>query len=233
MRTSKCCCIPIDTWYDLDKKEITDATQKYLSSCAQHAREGEYTSLLNLKNMGFENVNMARAVLQFKIPFRLRVCPIGLACCGMCSRTCSCRCIQDVLHKLYIKAAPIIYNGVEGDYLMREAYKIIRNPLANHLSIMEVFDSMYTKMGGKPSGKEKNRAKDKRDLMYDYAPIAVGRPNKAGNIMRERNPETGEVLLHNWPDTGLCPYCLPKVTYIKEHTGGRTGRPRKSSSNKV
>ncbi|MGN1229200.1 MAG: hypothetical protein ACI4T5_06035 [Prevotella sp.] len=33
------------------------------------------------------------------------------------------------------------------------------------------------------------------------------------------NPDTGELVIAEWPKTGLCPYCLPNVTI-----DGRTAR---------
>lgn len=223
MKRTVCYCIPVTKWYNTHTKEVTRETEEYITTCAINASKGDFTNLLNLKQLGM-NVNDARAKLAYQIPFKLHSCPFGINCCGMCAKVCKYRCVQDMLNKLYMKAAPMMYDKSNKDENAQAAYYTLTNHMLNYSTLMDTFNSMCTKIGGSETEKEKNKNTDKRNFMYDYAPVPVGKYDKAGNIIRVRNPSTGEVMLHEWPATGLCPYCMPNVMYLKKRSGGRKHR---------
>lgn len=226
----RCICIPNGKWWDADHNEVTESTQEYIKECVRKAtmEGGELTNLLALKKLGYKDVYHARAMMMDEVPFKLKICRSGMACCGICTRRCDYRCVQDVIHKLYMKAA-CIYTGAlafeDADIASREAYKALTNPNTNYETLVDIVNSIYVKAGGKLSEENRcNRDLSHDDLdryMYEYAPIALARPNAAGAMLRERNPETGEVLLLEWPETGLCPFCIPRTTYIRKPSGGR------------
>ena len=243
---SRCCCIPDNKWC-ADNYRLTN---EYIQGRCQHAIEvrnipgileskDDYfeeskrlktlsnglTNLLALKEHPLArtgNINYIRSCIQDEIPFKPKECVYMLSCCGVCSRYCYHRCIQDILHKLYIKAYNI-YAGIipyeKASVISRVSYDVLMNSKTNYQTLLEVLYSFATYMWDE---EREDEGFDMDNYKYDYAPRTEVTTDCIGRDRKICNPETGEVIFSNWPESGMCPYCIPRVlVYPGAVRGGR------------
>ena len=202
----------------------TREVDKYLRERAVHAKKvlesGEnlsrgLTCLLDLKEMGYENVNHARALLKERIPFRVDSCNKQAMCCGSCVRRCRSRCVQDTLHKLYMSAIHVYMGHVkyeDASLLSQMAFKELTNPHTTYETLLDIVNYGYTR-GLNPEEDWRGSVEDSDILRYMYAPIPEIWYTKKGRIVKDCDPETGKYKFIEWPDSGLCPYCMPRYLY--------------------
>ena len=151
------------------------------------------------------------------VPFRNDECTRTTRCCGVCTRKCHSRCIQDCLNRLSMWrkfAASTPQENV---------------PLAIRLIVTQDFETLYdlswcvgeiisqntnAKLHKYMSEHEmypaENPYKLDYSIQYDYDP-ATGK--------RRVEPMTGRIKLLDWPQSGLCPFCLPNVTLDRRWYG--------------
>lgn len=159
------------------------------------------------------------------IPFRYRECVSGSTiCCCSCTCDCSRRCVQDVLNRAFLLCGSIMYGHTEEERekRFREAhigaqmmYKELTSESPRYPTIVamvhNIINPKYNK-GLKEYMAQQGEGSNNPYLL-DYAPRIVYAPRANGHgVVTEQpvvNPETGEVLLLNWPQSGLCPFCLP------------------------
>lgn len=260
---SRCCCIPEGKWYDEQNKKASKETDLYLRACSLHAKEehsipgilekhpDEYQEALRLEKLAngltclqtlqkspvakSGNIGLIRSVIQDDIPFRVAGCSFMLSCCGMCSRKCDVRCVQDTLHKLYLKAFSVYAGISEGDVFARTACQVLMDPNINYATMLEVLYSFSIHDWNEEIEKLKEEDNfDSENYKYDYAPRTEAVFTTSGRRQQKCNPETGEVLFTNWPDSGLCPYCLPRVlVYPSIQNKARKAREQDSTENRV
>lgn len=153
------------------------------------------------------------------IPYRGGACSRTHKCCGVCTRRCGTRCIQDCLHRLYVWSLLVENTPVESrDHI----------PLAIRLIVDQRFDSheqlswCVGEIISAHTNRELSQHMKKAELKWyehpyynDYGPMVVLDPETG---RRKVNPVTGEVVYRNWPETGLCPHCLPKVLVDSRRT---------------
>lgn len=219
---TKCCCIPDARWSDRTKLD------DYLRGCSAKAREVKekyadqpeklvsgLTCLLDLKKLGYDNVDVARGVIQENIPFKFDTCMNLVSCCGFCVRRCKKRCVQDILHKLYMKAIPVYLGQTTGDTIAREACKALLSPTVTYDTLNNIVNYAFTRAGSTTIDKMED-IDDTVSFRYNYAPQTLCTPDKLGRLHKEFNPETGEIYIIKWPESGLCPYCVPQITYTQK-----------------
>lgn len=150
------------------------------------------------------------------IPFRKHDCPRTRKCCGECTRRCPYRCIQDCLNRMY---------------MWRQSFNrpTSRAPEALKLMVNQKFETaedLATAVGDILSVSTNPQLKRyieinnissrnhpyKLDYEQDYRYDERGR--------RVVNRVTGEIQLRTWPETGLCPYCLPAVMIDNRYRKG-------------
>lgn len=187
------------------------------------AADGHYAksdwNLMALQDMA--NAGNSLAEIEQVVPFRGGPCARTNRCCGDCVRQCYTRCVQDCLHRLWmwkkmVEATP-----------ENERSRI---PLAVQLIVNQKFEShrhLSWCVGEILSRKTNMHLKEYmeraglNDLTHpyrnDYAPSVQLDPTTGRRMV---NPNTGEIKLVKWPESGLCPHCLPNVTidrhYVKK-----------------
>lgn len=189
-------------------------------------------TLDKLKEEASSDISTSQMLLKQKYPFRVRFCKYsGIKCCGSCTLTCNERCVQDIYTKLGIYliehcSRPYVENITQCDYLTRSIYNLLTNTDSTYDQLVAMVNQI---IGVRQNATIKNKvtalglnAKEKREMnvwRFDYAPqpeyYEIG---STGKMMRKVDKQTGKIQFRDWPDTGLCPYCLPKVT-IDRHYG--------------
>lgn len=156
------------------------------------------------------------------IPFRNNKCVKSPRCCGDCSQRCPNRCLQDCLHRLHtwkmmVESTPEeLRNEIPLGIRMAVKQKFT-SPETLSMVVGEIISSFYN-----PQVKEylqqAGLKPDQNPYKMDYGPKVAIDPS-TGRRMVE--PETGRIKLLDWPQSGLCPYCLPKVTVDRRYTTKR------------
>jgi len=146
------------------------------------------------------DVYTARLALRELIPFRPLTCSYcPMMCCGMCGRPCKVRCVQDLLHKTKFM------NSLQLDDDKLDTFKkLSTNPTITYTQLQQLFCNTY------PSMHNKRR---NNPFTLDYAPKYKGITRTSKGVQkRSFDPITGQAAIYEWPETGLCPYCLPEVS---------------------
>lgn len=150
-------------------------------------------------------IDMARAgnslsTISEVVPFRGGACPRSLRCCSSCARRCKYRCIQDCLHRLYMwrsivdNTPPERQNELPLDIRLIAHQKFVN---ADHLRVV-VGDLVQHEARKHPGSTKLNY-----EPSYDV-------DSQTGR--RKVDKDTGFISILEWPQSGLCPYCLPRVT---------------------
>lgn len=203
------------------RKGIEDPEQKrFVDSFIQAlTASGDEWNLMALKDM-YEAGN-SLAEISTVVPFRGGECPRTRRCCGDCVRQCYSRCVQDCLHRIWVWRKMV-------ESTPEDERK--RIPLAVRLIVNQEFEShrhMSWCVGEILSRKTNTQLKEYMEraglndythpYRNDYGPMVQLDPNTGRRMV---NPNTGEIKLVKWPESGLCPYCLPNVTidrhYVKK-----------------
>ena len=209
MSICNCPIVGIDGIESSKQKQLVAGFLESLAPDVTYAKSG--WNLLSL-------VDMAKAGNDVKtisevIPFRGGPCARSMRCCGVCSRQCKQRCVQDCLHRLYM------WNKLVESTPAAEREKI---PLNIRLIVNQKFDShehmswvvgeilsQNTNSNLKEYMKNESLRPEENPYKIDYAPQVEVDPSTG---KRRCDPSTGELLIADWPRTGLCPHCLPNVT---------------------
>lgn len=210
---SKCICptVGIDGMHDARQKEFVAGFLKGL------AEDGQYGkcdwNLLSLQGI-YNNYQSLQPIKEL-VPFRGGACDRTRRCCGDCVRQCYTRCVQDCLHRLWL------WNQMVENTPEAERNRI---PLAIRLIVNQKFES-HAHMSwcvGEILNQTKNTAlgvymKDAgltgssqaHPYRNNYAAAEELDPKTGRRVV---NPTTFEIKLREWPESGLCPYCIPNVT---------------------
>ena len=144
------------------------------------------------------------------IPFRSDRCEYAFtSCCGGCTVVgCPRRCPQDVIYRAYLMCGNILW-------AQSEEAKAQRSPLPARMMYLELTSEHPRYFAVKAMVDESLRA----DSQLDYSPQMEYEEHfdsKKGEwkIRPKVDPETGDILFLRWPKSGVCPYCLPKVTAL-------------------
>ena len=147
------------------------------------------------------------------IPFRSDRCEYAFtSCCGGCTLVgCPRRCPQDVIYRAYLMCGNILWaSGEEA-----KAQRFEQSPLPARMMYLELTSEHPRYFAVKAMVDESLRA----DSQLDYSPQMEYEEHfdsKKGEwmIRPKVDPETGDILFLRWPKSGVCPYCLPKVTAL-------------------
>lgn len=135
--------------------------------------------------------------------FRSEACSLyPTSCCGSCVRPCMIRCYQDVLHKVHT-----IVNGASQSVEVENLRHTIKLSNASYHKLLQALNQVINMKSNKRLSEYGTNP-----YKLDYAPIYQGNVRLTdGRFMKLYEPETGEVKLYGWPETGLCPFCLPRI----------------------
>ena len=147
------------------------------------------------------------------IPFRSDRCESAFtSCCGGCTIVgCPRRCPQDVVYRAYLMCGNILWaSGEEA-----KAQRFEQSLLPARMMYLELTSEHPRYFAVKAMVDESLRA----DSQLDYSPQMEYEEHfdsKKGEwqIRPKVDPETGDILFLRWPKSGVCPYCLPKVTAL-------------------
>lgn len=161
-------------------------------------------SLMELKRLA-ENGNSLDEIGTV-IPFRGGPCDRTTRCCSVCTRRCFRRCIQDCLTRLYLwKQTVGSTPESEREKLPLNMRMIVVQKFATWGELSWAVGEMISKHTN-PAIKEYTYAENPYKLNYEPA-IEL---DESGKV--RTNPVTGELSIARWPNSGLCPYCLPDRT---------------------
>lgn len=182
--------------------------------------------LLDLQNMYLAG-NSLQDIIKI-VPFRNQECTRTNRCCGVCTRKCHSRCIQDCLNRLSMWRKLVASTSEEN----------LQNiPLAIRLIVTQDFETLYDLswcvgeiisrntnatlskyMSEHQMYPAENPYKLDYSIQYDYD-LATGQ--------RQVEPASGKIKLLDWPQSGLCPFCLPNVTIDRRsYRRGRTANEK-------
>ena len=147
------------------------------------------------------------------IPFRADRCESAFtSCCGGCTIVgCPRRCPQDVVYRAYLMCGNILWaQGEEA-----KAQRFEQSPLPARMMYLELTSEHPRYFAVKAMVDESLCA----DSQLDYSPQMEYEEHfdsKKGEwkIRPKVDPETGDILFLRWPKSGVCPYCLPRVTAL-------------------
>lgn len=145
-----------------------------------------------------------RAYLE--MPFMLEYCPRGtFRCCGACNRKCPNRCTQDALHRVALEVYSTLagkYLPGKSDYLNYACLQFFLQPeRANRVTLLALVEEII--------GHYKQTYREAP--LFSYSPRVAFRITEGGRTRYIRDEQTGRILIEKWPQSGLCPYCLPRL----------------------
>ena len=176
-------------------------------------------------------------LLQQNIPFRQSNKCTMFCCCACTNYKCMHRCPQDVLHRINLICAgfssALRHSNSHSNmpqYLCRKyifeeftsehpRYFVLYATLQDYLRIR---NSKFGCTGERP---------DK--LVYSpmfETEIVTKSHNKEGEqiVRKVVDPKTGYAKILNWPRSGVCPFCLPSGTLMRNRIEGRGDRKSKN-----
>lgn len=183
------------------------------------------------------------------VPFRFEGCPRGsLTCCCSCTRLCNHRCPQDVMHRAYLFCGNILEARTpeerkeryeRASSFVQLLYQEMSSESPRYLAIAAMVTEVCTPIFNKQL---EQYIKDTRgeDSPYkiDYAPVIVmeeehiTRPNGFVEVRwrKKVDPATGNVLIIEWPRSGICPFCLP-TRLVDRRRAGNVKKSRRRYNN--
>lgn len=186
-------------------------------------KESDGWSLLSLSDMAKAGNSVED--IQQVIPFRGGPCNRSMRCCGVCTRQCYHRCIQDCLHRLYMWRSLVESTPSTERELLPLNLRMI---VTQHFETLEDLSWVVGEILSQTSNSKlkeymRNANLYPKDNPYkiDYAPQVEVNPITGKRVC---DPNSGELHILAWPKTGLCPFCLPDVT-----VDGRIARRRANS----
>lgn len=171
-------------------------------------------------------------LLQQGIPFRqaVRNTKCALFCCCACTDyTCVCRCPQDVLHRINLICAPFMY-GKDINRVPLYTKYLLEEFTSEHPRYFVLYATLQEYLKSRNCG----RTDDRPDKLV-YSPmfeteIVTKSHSKDGEqiIRKVVDPKTGYAKILNWPRSGVCPFCLPSGTLMRNRIEGRGDRKSKN-----
>ena len=204
---------------------IEDSKQKQRVASFLNGLGGDVTqwSLLSLTDLARAGNDLQ--TISDTIPFRGGPCSRSIRCCGMCSRQCYTRCVQDCLHRLFmwrklVEGTP----STERENLPLGFRLIVNQKFESHSQMSWCVGEILSRKTNsilKEYMKNASLRPEENPYKIDYAPQVEVDPHTG---KRKCDPLTGELCIMEWPRTGLCPFCLPNVTVdgrIAKHRAGQ------------
>lgn len=170
-----------------------------------------------------EALDTLRNTAHTRFAIRAKVCPRGQTiCCGTCTYVCSERCGLDIATRIQIRLMTMkadqkrleqqLLGSRNKESALNRSIKLLAesptstasqfNALINQLisGYWNVENRRELRMNGNYENPNKLNYSPRLD--YEAHP-------KSGKPRIKANPDTGEVVVLTWPNSGLCPFCLP------------------------
>lgn len=170
---------------------------KKLRSLYQITKEARDRKMLIPAN---QYVEPTQLLTDTKMVFRLGPCPRRyLTCCGICTYRCDARCLQDIATRLhYLSVDTTVAESVRSS-----ATNLLNAEMTDeaHYQMVSLIDIIFCG--------PKARRENKQFGKFDYAASLQKYQDEQGRNRIKVDAKTGIVLIHDWPDSGFCPHCLP------------------------
>lgn len=215
MSTCMCSIVGIDGIEDSKQKHMVARFLESLAPDGKYAQSGwSFLSLIDMARAG----NDLQTIKEV-IPFRGGPCARSMKCCGACSRQCRQRCVQDCLHRLYLWHK-LVENTPETEYdsIPLSIRLIVNQKFTSHEHMSWVIGeilSQHTNSKLKEYMQNAELRPEENPYKTDYAAQVEVDPSTGRRVV---NPSTGQLHILEWPQTGLCPYCLPEVTVDRRYS---------------
>lgn len=162
-------------------------------------------NLLRLTDLALTGSSLE--VIKDSVPFREQLCKRTMKCCGVCTRQCKNRCLQDSLHRLYIwrklvEASPESSIPLGIRLIARQHFESIE---ALSWAVGEII-SAKTNTEVRKYMERLQLCRSANPNKIDYAPQPALDESSGKRIV---NSATGCIKFREWPETGLCPFCTP------------------------
>lgn len=219
MSVCNCLVVGIDGIEDSKQKQ---RVASFLNGLGDDVTEWSLLSLTDLARAGNDLQTISDT-----IPFRGGPCSRSIRCCGMCSRQCYTRCVQDCLHRLFmwrklVESTP----STEREKLPLSFRLIVNQKFESHQQMSWCVGEILSRKTNstlKEYMKNASLRPEENPYKIDYAPQVEVDPHTG---KRKCDPLTGELCIMEWPRTGLCPFCLPNVTVDGRIAKRRLGQLR-------
>ena len=218
MSVCNCPVVGIDGIEDSKQKQ---RVASFLNGLGDDVTQWSLLSLTDLARAGNDLQTISDT-----IPFRGGPCPRSIRCCGMCSRQCYTRCVQDCLHRLFmwrklVESTP----STEREKLPLSFRLIVNQKFESHSQMSWCVGEILSRKTNsilKEYMKNASLRPEENPYKIDYAPQVEVVPHTR---KRRCDPLTGALCIMEWPRTGLCPFCLPNVTVDGRIAKRRAGQP--------
>lgn len=224
----RCLCVHSEKYWDIENRCARSSVNDYIRERGRVAREIQaeaekiddpeekrdllatgLTNMLTLRKYARNDVNESRRELCEKIPFKLAPCGSPFACCGSCTRDCNKRCVQDVMQRIYFMCNNA-YLGYEVDKDQQLALKELLNPRVTYEGLLSiVHDKMIKRKNKRLKEDLQKEVLSENPYIFDYSPTIKGKYAENGAFIKSYDPDTLLYDIIQWPDSGLCPYCMP------------------------
>ena len=132
---------------------------------------------------------------------RTKACSRGfLSCCGACTFVCRTRCATDIASRLqlYVLEDPTRLKALMDPAVTYEQYCGMVNSII----------SGYFNADRRRSLRSRGIIENPNKFAY-YSHIAMEPHPRTGKPRPQVDTRTGRVILLQWPESGMCPHCLP------------------------
>lgn len=173
------------------------------------------------------SINTIRGFIYKKYPLRPKPCPYGgMRCCGSCTRSCVYRCAMDS----YNKCCQILLHGMDitgtisldklrmDSTAVSSVYNVLSDPDTTYDRLTATANAIITRKTNPNVADTMSMFQGERlqrenhPYSYDYSPEeCTWVNNKTGKVRRVVDSQ-GYIQFRDYPDTGLCAYCMPKNT---------------------
>ena len=184
-----------------------------------------YVELLANNMNEAEALDTLRNTAHTRFAIRAKVCPRGQTiCCGTCTYVCSERCGLDIAIRIQLRLMTMKADQKRleltmprEEVLRRESAlnRSIRLLVESPTSTASQFNALINQLISGYWNAE-NRRELRMNGNYEnpnklnYSPrLEYEAHPKSGKPRIKANPDTGEVVVLTWPNSGLCPFCLP------------------------
>ena len=208
--------------------------EEFLATCALAPTEWNLSKLERYaqNSLGPVSLDGLRSSLYLEVPFRVIGCTHGLTgCCGNCTQTCSARCVQDIMHRIFMMCSNLASGRTTAaeeplavQLLLRTASDFNSNANSKaqesrrYEALTEAITSIISPKYNPALRRTMHELGIENPYKYNYAPAYdTAYSHEKGKWVRQVDKETGIIKLLEWPTSGLCPYCLPRATINKRY----------------
>lgn len=209
MSICNCPIVSVDGIEDSKQKKLVAGFLESLAPDGAYAKsKWNLLSLIDMAKAGNDVQTLSEV-----IPFRGGPCARSMRCCGVCTRQCRQRCVQDCLHRLFmwnqlVESTP----SDEREQIPLNIRLIVTQKFESHEHMSWVVGeilSQNTNIYLKAYMQKEALRPEENPYKIDYAPAVEIDPETGKRVC---DAITGELKIASWPKTGLCPHCLPNVT---------------------